>query len=133
MNVTSRPAITPQIREDVLHDGNYPVHKIADRLLPYLKVLVAQFQPEQVILFGSYAYGKPARDSDVDLLVIIENAAQSPLQQRVLIRQAWWKMPRSEALLAIDLLVVSPERHRERLATSAGFYNTIVQRGLRLA
>jgi len=40
----------PQIREDVLRDPRYPVHRIADRLLPYLKVLVEQFQPEQVIL-----------------------------------------------------------------------------------
>jgi predicted nucleotidyltransferase len=32
--------------------------------------VVDQFQPEKVILFGSYAYGQPTEDSDVDLLVI---------------------------------------------------------------
>ena len=47
------------IREDTLRDPRYPVHRIADRLLPYLRVLVEQFKPEQVILFGSYAYGNP--------------------------------------------------------------------------
>jgi len=31
--------------------------------------VVQQFQPEQVILFGSYAYGQPQPHSDVDLLV----------------------------------------------------------------
>jgi len=30
-----------------------------------------QFKPERVILFGSYAYGTPTPDSDVDLLVIM--------------------------------------------------------------
>ncbi|MFV9503604.1 MAG: nucleotidyltransferase domain-containing protein [Oscillochloridaceae bacterium umkhey_bin13] len=31
--------------------------------------IAAAFQPEQIILFGSYAYGTPGRHSDVDLLV----------------------------------------------------------------
>ena len=68
---------TPQIREDVLRDKRYPIHRIADRVLPYLKVRVEQFPPDQVILFGSYAYGKPDKDSDVDLLVEFE-AGRSP-------------------------------------------------------
>lgn len=126
------PTISLQIREEALRDPRYPVHRIANQLRPYLKVLVEQVHPEQVILFGSYAYGEPTRNSDVDLLVIAENGGESPLKQRVRIRQAWWDMPRSEALLPFDLLVVSPERHRERLAAAAGFYDIIVRRGLRL-
>jgi predicted nucleotidyltransferase len=35
------------------------------------RCLVAEFQPESVILFGSYAWGAPIEDSDVDLLVIM--------------------------------------------------------------
>ncbi|MEI8167305.1 MAG: nucleotidyltransferase domain-containing protein, partial [Chloroflexales bacterium] len=31
--------------------------------------IAATFQPERIILFGSYAYGRPGADSDVDLLV----------------------------------------------------------------
>lgn len=33
--------------------------------------LIAEFQPEQVILFGSYAWGEPGPDSDMDLMVIV--------------------------------------------------------------
>ena len=33
--------------------------------------IVEQYHPQQVILFGSYAYGAPTADSDVDLLVIL--------------------------------------------------------------
>jgi predicted nucleotidyltransferase len=33
--------------------------------------IIAAFQPERIILFGSYAYGQPHESSDVDLLVIL--------------------------------------------------------------
>lgn len=121
-----------QIQEDVLRDPQYPVHRIADRLLPYLKVLVEQFRPEQVILFGSYAYGIPNEHSDVDLLVVNDSPVSS-LKRRIQIRDAWWKMPRKECLLPFDLLVATPSEHENRRKKSVGFYNTIVERGLRLA
>ena len=35
------------------------------------EVIVREFQPEKVILFGSWAYGKPDADSDIDLLVVM--------------------------------------------------------------
>ncbi len=34
--------------------------------------IVAKFQPEQVILFGSQAHGDATADSDVDLLVVMD-------------------------------------------------------------
>jgi predicted nucleotidyltransferase len=33
--------------------------------------IAQEFQPERIILFGSYAYGVPRADSDVDLLVVL--------------------------------------------------------------
>ncbi|MFN7658777.1 MAG: nucleotidyltransferase domain-containing protein, partial [Dolichospermum sp.] len=36
--------------------------------------LVTALEPEQIFLFGSYAYGEPTEDSDVDLLVIISKS-----------------------------------------------------------
>jgi predicted nucleotidyltransferase len=33
--------------------------------------IVREFQPDKIILFGSYAYGQPRADSDVDLLVVL--------------------------------------------------------------
>ncbi len=38
----------------------------------YAKKIRQQFNPQKIILFGSYAYGQPSKDSDVDLLVIME-------------------------------------------------------------
>jgi len=33
--------------------------------------IVKQFYPDKIILFGSYAYGQPTKDSDIDLMVIM--------------------------------------------------------------
>jgi predicted nucleotidyltransferase len=45
-------------------------------------VIVRDFQPERIILFGSYAYGNPTPDSDGDLLVVLpfkgKNFSESP-------------------------------------------------------
>ena len=135
LRTTSRNSVSavapPAIREDVLRDPRYPVHKIADRLLPYLRVLVEQFKPQQVILFGSYAYGRPGEDSDVDLLVV-KDLDESVLKDKVRIRRAWWSMPRREPLLSFDLILVSPQRHRERLENAGGFYDEIIRGGLKL-
>jgi uncharacterized protein len=43
--------------------------------------LVAEFQPEQIILFGSYAWGEPDDDSDVDLYVIVSASDERPIKR----------------------------------------------------
>ena len=43
----------------------------AELLSEIRRRLVAVLKPEQIILFGSYAYGEPTEDSDIDLLVIV--------------------------------------------------------------
>lgn len=40
--------------------------------------LVAEFHPEQIILFGSHAWGTPDEDSDLDLLVIVPRSGLPP-------------------------------------------------------
>jgi len=126
------PTITAlAIREEVLHDPRYPVHKITDRLLPYLRVLVEQFHPEQLILFGSYAYGEPGEHSDVDLLVVKE-MHNSALKEKLRIRKAWEPVHARRGYLSVHLLVETPESHAFRLNHAAGFYDDINERGLAL-
>jgi predicted nucleotidyltransferase len=45
--------------------------------------LVAEFHPEQVILFGSHAWGVPTKDSDVDLMVIVSHSEETGYQRMV--------------------------------------------------
>lgn len=119
------------IREDVLRDPRHPVHKIADVLLPYLRVLVEQFHPQQVILFGSWAYGQPDRDSDVDLL-IVKNLAQSPVREATRILKAWRPIRLQRESLPFELLIETPANHFKRSQEPRSFYGEIVRLGLRL-
>src|SRR5437660_5979499 len=45
----------------------------------FARQVAERFRPDKIILFGSYAYGKPHADSDVDVLVVM--AARNPLDQ----------------------------------------------------
>ena len=54
--------------------------RINDTLLKEMTVkLVAEFDPDKVILFGSHAWGTPSADSDVDLFVIVPDSGERPL------------------------------------------------------
>ena len=41
--------------------------------------LKAEFQPEEIYLFGSHAWGVPTEDSDVDLMVIVGESSEKAI------------------------------------------------------
>jgi predicted nucleotidyltransferase len=43
----------------------------------FVNEVVRKFRPSRVILFGSYAYGEPNEDSDVDLMVVLPHRGSS--------------------------------------------------------
>lgn len=43
--------------------------------------LKTEFQPEEIYLFGSHAWGTPNEDSDVDLMVIVPSSDQRPIRR----------------------------------------------------
>ena len=49
---------------------------VAETLPGAIERIVSKLRPEKIILFGSYAYGNPTPDSDVDLLVIMKTKAK---------------------------------------------------------
>jgi predicted nucleotidyltransferase len=55
-----------------------------DLLQEVTRRLVEQFQPEQIILFGSQAWGKPTADSDVDLMVVVAHSDLSDYERSLL-------------------------------------------------
>jgi len=56
------------------------VKKVDDAILHEMTGrLVAEFDPEQVILFGSHAWGIPTEDSDIDLYVVVPESNERPL------------------------------------------------------
>lgn len=85
--------------------------------------LAEQFKPERIILFGSYAYGKPREDSDVDLLVVLHHdsvAAKAASDIRM-------ALPHD---VSVDVMVRSPEKFRERLKMKDFFMREIAEKGL---
>ena len=43
--------------------------------------LVSEFQPVQIWLYGSHAWGNPHEDSDVDLLVVVPHSDETPIRR----------------------------------------------------
>jgi len=112
-----------------LRDPRYPVHRVADRLEPYLRIIVKRIHPEKIILFGSYAYGQPDEHSDFDLLVVrrgITSESESDLE----IRRLFWEVPGRRPPFTI--LTRTPEHLAERLERRSPFYEDIVNGGVEL-
>lgn len=88
----------------------------------FTRRIAERFHPEKVILFGSYAYGKPTYDSDVDLLVIM-NTRLREVDQAVQIRSAF------DAPFPLDLMVRRPQTIRHRIALGDYFLEEITSQG----
>ncbi len=87
--------------------------------------LVEGYGPQEIILFGSLAYGQPDEDSDIDLLIIKETSA-TPLERRTHVRQLV-SDPRRR--IPFSPLVLTPGELAERLALGDTFYEEIIRRG----
>lgn len=46
---------------------------IEEKIKEITDKIVREYQPEEIILFGSWAWGNPNEDSDIDLLVVMES------------------------------------------------------------
>ena len=84
----------------------------------YCRVVAREFKPEKIILFGSYAYGKPTKDSDVDLVVIMPFRGRDT-KMMVKIRT------RVEAPFPMDMLVWKPGKY----SRMESFNQEILMRG----
>jgi len=86
------------------------------------KRIVKEFNPERIILFGSYAYGKPGPDSDVDLLVIL------PFEGR-----NFWKsleiLNRVNPSFPLELLARRPEDTSRRYSEGDPLIREALDRG----
>ena len=85
--------------------------------------IVREFTPLQVILFGSYAYGTPTEDSDVDLLVVMDIPKSEFRNKAVEIQQ---HIPRR---FSMDFLVRSPEEIAYRVSYNDWFLHEIIEKG----
>jgi predicted nucleotidyltransferase len=87
----------------------------------YVRAIAEEFHPDRIVLFGSYAYGTPQEDSDVDLLVVMPARNQHDQAVRIL-----WRLA---APFPLDLIVRTPQQVRWRLAEGESFLTTVVSKG----
>ncbi len=85
--------------------------------------IVEALRPEKVVLFGSYAYGKPTPDSDVDLLIIMETAASAKERYQTVSRLLY---PRP---FPVDVLVKTPQEIERALSMGDFFIQEIISQG----
>src|SRR6266566_4274941 len=87
----------------------------------YARAVAEEFHPDKIILFGSYAYGTPHEDSDVDLLVVMPARNQHDQAVRIL-----WRLA---APFPLDLIVRTPKQMKWRLEEGELFLTTIMSKG----
>jgi predicted nucleotidyltransferase len=98
---------------------------VREELDKFVELVVAGYRPDKIILFGSYAYGKPSADSDLDLLIIKKTS------ERFIDRWTNVRMIVSDPkrTIPIEPLVLTPEEVEERLAMGDQFIEEIITKG----
>lgn len=87
--------------------------------------IVLHFHPQKIILFGSYAYGTPRPESDVDLLVIMETQLSNAEQASRICRKIQYRF-------GLDLIVCTPQYLAQRLEWGDSFLKEITRDGITL-
>jgi len=89
------------------------------------RCIVDALHPEKIILFGSNAYGEPAWDSDVDLLVVTNALQHESVFERHRAVSALFPYRR----FAMDVLVRTPLELRQQLERGNSLFHEILTRG----
>jgi len=93
-----------------------------NKIHAFVDEVVRQFRPKRVVLFGSYAYGEPNEDSDVDLLVIMPHKEHSAVQAAEILKCIRAGFP-------VDLIVRSPQTIQQRIEMDDYFITEILGQG----
>lgn len=95
-----------------------------DKKLPFvIKKITAEFKPEKIILFGSYAWGNPTPDSDIDLF-IVKSTNKTKIEQGQIIERMLWGCG-----LPVDTLIYTPEEVQKRFKLNDFFMRNIFDKG----
>ena len=99
------------------------VKKILSKIDEKLKT---EYKPLKVILFGSYAYGNPTKDSDIDLLILKKTNKRS-VDRFVEVKKIIYD---PDLKISVSPLVYTPEELEERLRMGDDFVKEIIKRGV---
>ncbi len=97
--------------------------QIEDQLKKVTARIIQAFDPQRIIVFGSYAYGEPTPDSDVDLLIVMDSDERPTERAR---RVSSLLRPRP---FPMDILVRTPAEIEHRLEIGDYFMREVMERG----
>lgn len=89
------------------------------------KKIKEKFNPQKIILFGSYAYSTPRKGSDIDLFIIMDTNIPNRKQASLIRMEIDDSIP-------IDIIVRTPEQVEERIKLGDFFIKHIMERGIPL-
>jgi len=101
---------------------------VTSSVIQQLVDTIRQFDPEKIILFGSYAYGTPSENSDVDLFVVKNIDLKDIRQTRIEIRRSLFRI-RYDNKIEVDLLVDNENNINHRINIGDKFYEEITTKG----
>lgn len=97
--------------------------EIREKIVEITDKIVREYQPEKIILFGSYAWGKPNKDSDVDLFIVKKTEKNIFERNREVGKIVFGSR------VAIDALVYTPEQFKTRKEIGDPFVRNIINNG----
>jgi len=109
MAIAAKKVIEPPLRKSL-------INAILKRLLENLDVV-------KVVLFGSYVSGKPTKDSDLDLLIIV-NTKEKGIKRYAMVSELL--EPRK---IPMDIIVKTPEELKDRTRMFDPFIMNILKTG----
>ena len=89
-----------------------------------IKKINSLFKPKKIILFGSYAWGNPDKDSDYDIFIVMDSTEKRYSKRAIEILSKC-----HPADISIDLLVRTPEEVKKHLEIGDPFIKKIVTEG----
>jgi len=99
--------------------------KIKQVIIEMVEKIKREYKPKKIILFGSYAYGTPDRDSDIDFLIIKETQ-ERPIDRRVSVARL---VSDPKHLIPFESIVLTQQEVDERLKIGDQFLKEILQKG----
>lgn len=86
--------------------------------------LVDALSPERIYLFGSYAYGSPRPDSDLDLLLVVRATESPPIELSLVARKAI-----GDVGCGVDVVVRTVAEFEHRASWPSNFEATVKSKG----
>ncbi len=105
-------------------DDNKYIHQIKERL--------KELNPHLIVLFGSYAYGRPDNSSDIDLLVVTNDdflPKNFSEHSKLYLKYSRALRPIKEKI-AVDLIVQTIPMYKKFIELDSSFANEITSKGI---